>query len=231
MKVMGLNMRKHKDESQGYRAHNPHNRITSFSTTDSHTDNKEDHMKDTSQQAAQNAAKTVKKLEELGEPFEKTVRWKHALSLASQGDRQNPALVDIMDLVLLSIEDATASDPRISASEVRIQGRTVARFGFASIQMALIAKIALTWGPDGPAGRDDISSEDMELTMRAVFSRYRQDHVLAMSVEEYEAALTSDGMIPGCAERLSRLIVSTLALSREDATICRTKRLDQNSLN
>lgn len=173
----------------------------------------------------------VHRLRDLTRPLARVgspIRWQSALSKAAEADGKNPALADIMDLVLLSIEDVNAPTAMVSRAEVHMHGKTIARFSFPVIQLCLVAKVASLWGPDGPEGRDDVSGEDMRDAMLSVFRRYHQEHVFTMIVEEYEAKLIGDGMIPEEARRLSHAIVSTLAGPREAGTIDRKKRLDQH---
>lgn len=156
------------------------------------------------------------------------IRWQQAIDKAAQADSKNPALADIMDLALLCVEDVTDPAAKVTRAEIEIHGKTFARFNFPIIQMAIATKIALTWGPDGPAGRDDITGEDMRNVALSIFRRFHQEHVLKMTVDEYEAKLTGDGMIPEKAQELSRLIVSTLAGDCKNATIDRTQPLNQH---
>lgn len=176
----------------------------------------------------------VEQLRNLAAPLDRVgnlTRWQRAFAKAAQADDTNPALADIMDLVLLTQEAGeppeTGRQPP-SRVEITIHGKTIARFGFAIIQQSLVAKVAMTWGPDGPAGKDDVSGEDMRDAMLSVFRRYRQESIFSTTVQVYEAKLIGDGMIPEKARKLSHAIVSILAGPLLAGTIDRKKRLDQH---
>ena len=165
----------------------------------------------------------TKPLDRVGSP----IRWQRAITKASQTDGKNPALADIMDLALMSLEDVNDPSARVCRSEIIMHGKTIARFNFPIIQLCLVVKVALMWIPDGPEGRDDISGEDARGAMLSVFRRYHQEHVFTMTVEEYESKLTGDGMIPEETRKLSHTIVLTLAGDQSSGIIDRTKRMDQ----
>ena len=165
----------------------------------------------------------IKPLDRVGSP----IRWQRALSKAAEADGKNPALADIMDLVLLSIEDVNAPTAMVSRAEVHMHGKTIARFSFPVIQLCLVAKVASLWGPDGPEGRDDVSGKDIRDATLSVFRRYHHERIFSMTVEDYEAKLTGDGMIPEETRKLSHTIVLTLAGDQSSGIIDRTKRMDQ----
>lgn len=160
-----------------------------------------------------------------------TTRLQRAFAKAAQADGKNPALADIMDLVLLTQEGGEPPEPGRqppSRVEITMRGKTIARFNFPIIQLCLVAKVALTWGLDGPAGRDDVSGEDMRDAMLSVFGRYHHETIFSMTVEEYESKLIGDNMIPEEARKLAHSIVSILAGPRAAGVIDRKKRLDQH---
>jgi hypothetical protein len=172
----------------------------------------------------------VNRLRTLAAPLDqigRLVRWDEALAKAARTDRDNPAMADILDLVLLSIEGGNDPAARVGRAEVHMRGKTVARFNFPIIQLALIAKVGQAWAPDGPADRQDVTGEGMKARMLAIFRRYRQDYVFSMTVGDYEATLTADGMIPDAAKDLSRLIAYTLADVWPAGPIEGTKPLNQ----
>ena len=156
----------------------------------------------------------VGRLQALAEPLDRAgsvVRWQEAIRRATQTDPQNPAIAGIMDLALLCLEDARDPSARVDKAEISVQGKTVARFTFSIIQLCLLVKVALTWGPDGPVDREDVSGEDMRDAMLSVYRRYHQESIFAMTVDEYETRLKSDGMFPEKATELSHCVVSVLA--------------------
>lgn len=154
------------------------------------------------------------------------IRWHNALAKAAQTDQGNPAMPDILDLVLLSIEDVNDPTARVERAEVHMQGKTLATFNFPIIQLALIAKVGEAWGPDGPTDQD-VTVGGLKARLLAVFRRYHQDYVLNMTVNDYEAKLTTAGMLPEKARDLSRLIVSVLAGGRAAGIIEDAKPLNQ----
>jgi len=172
----------------------------------------------------------VTRLQTLAAPLDnvgRLVRWQAALAKAAQTDPGNPSMADIMDLVLLSIADANDPAARVTSAEVHIEGKTVARFSFPIIQLALICKVGQAGEPDGPTDQDDATGEEMKARLVAVFRRYHQDNVFTMTVADYETKLTAAGMFPEKAKELSRLIATILAGARAAGTVEGTKPLNQ----